>query len=91
MKRRKTDATASKKLLKKRDRDQEQEVSMEPEFIEALKKYKILQGSKLDSEQVVKFVKYRKNESEGVWEEEEAFPEELFVALGFDSQQQKAD
>jgi hypothetical protein len=34
----------------------------------------------------VKYVKYKKNDDEGTWEEMEYFPEDYFIGLGYDTQ-----
>ena len=49
-----------------------------------MKEYGLLDGDRLLSDNVVKYVSYDKNE-DGTWYEVNAYPEEFFVPLGYDS------
>ena len=56
-----------------------------------MKKYGMLDRDLLNTEQIIKYVTYELNPNEGTWTENEQFPEEYFVGLGYDTQQHKAD
>jgi hypothetical protein len=82
----KKDALKPKKKIEVRDRDIEKEREIDPEYIEVLKQFNLLiDGSKLNTESVVKYVKYKRNEDEGTMEEVDYYPEEYFIGLGFDT------
>lgn len=55
-----------------------------------MKEYGILDGDRLLSDNVVKYVSYDKND-DGTWFEVDSYPEEFFVPLGYDTQQRKSD
>lgn len=57
---------------------------MTEEFINTLKQYGILNGKKLNTKKVTRYVSYQKSEEDGVWLESEQYPEQYFIPLGYD-------